>query len=158
MMRGRSGSIRPGRSPGRCRPARRPCGARRLDAFPRAGGSPGRDKICLHPCSREKPMSHHPRPSFVLLGHASVRCDLPTGEIALIDPWVTTNPFCPEHLKKLPRLDAILITHAHGDHMADAVELALQFKPKIVAGFEICQWLGSKGVKNCSGMNLGGTQ
>jgi L-ascorbate metabolism protein UlaG (beta-lactamase superfamily) len=104
-------------------------------------------------------MSHHPRPSFVFMGHSTVRCDLPSGEVVLIDPWVTTNPFCPDHLKQLPRIDAMLITHGHGDHMADAVELALKYKPKkIVAAFEICHWLSSKGVENCSGMNIGGTQ
>jgi L-ascorbate metabolism protein UlaG (beta-lactamase superfamily) len=43
--------------------------------------------------------------------------------------------------------------------MADAVDLAKRHKPKkVVASFEICSWLEGKGVENCSGMNLGGTQ
>lgn len=104
-------------------------------------------------------MSPHPRPKFTYLGHATVRCDLPAGEVLLIDPWVQGNPSCPERQKSFDRLDAMLITHAHFDHMGDAVELARRHRPgKVVACFEICQWLTKKGVENCSAMNLGGTQ
>jgi L-ascorbate metabolism protein UlaG (beta-lactamase superfamily) len=104
-------------------------------------------------------MHQHPRPKFTCLGHATVRCDLPGGEVVLIDPWVMGNPACPAALKSFERLDAILITHAHSDHMDDAVELARRHKPKkVVANFEICTWLESKGVAGCSGMNLGGCQ
>jgi len=104
-------------------------------------------------------MSHHPRPKFTYLGHATVRCDLPGGEVLLIDPWVMNNPACPEDQKSFDRLDAVLITHAHYDHMGDMVELAKRHRPgRVVANFEICSWLESKGVENCSGMNLGGTQ
>ncbi len=101
----------------------------------------------------------HPRPKFTYLGHATVRCDLPGGEVLLIDPWVQGNPACPDEQKKLDRLDAMLITHAHFDHVGDAVELAKKHRPKtVVANFETCTWLGSKGVENCSAMNLGGSQ
>ena len=101
----------------------------------------------------------HPRPTFTWLGHATVRCDLPGGEVVLIDPWVGQNPSCPKENRDFDRIDAMLITHAHSDHMGDAVELAKKHKPKkVVANYEICSWLGSKGVQNCSGMNLGGSQ
>jgi L-ascorbate metabolism protein UlaG (beta-lactamase superfamily) len=104
-------------------------------------------------------MSQHPRPTFTWLGHATVRCDLPDGEVVLIDPWVDHNPACPKENRTFDRIDAMLITHAHSDHMGDAVELAKKHKPgRIVACYEICGWLGSKGVQNCSGMNLGGCQ
>ena len=104
-------------------------------------------------------MSQHPRPTFTWMGHATVRCDLPDGEVVLIDPWVDHNPACPKELRSFDRLDAMLITHGHSDHMEDAVDLAKRYKPgRIVANYEICGWLGSKGVKSCSGMNLGGCQ
>jgi L-ascorbate metabolism protein UlaG (beta-lactamase superfamily) len=104
-------------------------------------------------------MIHPARPNFTYLGHATVRCDLPDGEVVLIDPWVAQNPSCPDGLKELDRIDAMLITHGHDDHMADAVELAKKHKPKkVVATYEICLWLGEKGVENVSPMNVGGSQ
>jgi len=105
------------------------------------------------------PMHQQSRPKFTYLGHATIRCDLPGGEVLLIDPWVNHNPSCPDGLKDLGSLDAMLITHAHFDHMGDAVEIAERYEPqKVVASFEICQYLEGKGVRNCSAMNLGGTQ
>jgi len=102
---------------------------------------------------------HSNRPIFTYLGHSTVRCDLPSGEVVLIDPWVEANPSCPKALQDFDRLDAMLITHGHSDHMADAVELGKKHQPKaVVATYEICHWLASKGVPGCSGMNVGGSQ
>lgn len=98
------------------------------------------------------------RPTFTFLGHATVRCDLPSGEVMLIDPWVAQNPKCPAAHKAFDRIDAMLITHAHFDHMADAVELAKRHQPVVIATYELCSWLEKQGVKNCSGMNVGGSQ
>jgi len=104
-------------------------------------------------------MIHPARPNFTYLGHATVRCDLPDGEVVLIDPWVAQNPSCPKELHELDRIDAMLITHGHDDHMADAVELAKKHRPKkVVATYEIGLWLEGKGVENVSPMNVGGSQ
>lgn len=104
-------------------------------------------------------MTRLPRPKFTFLGHSTIRCELPGGEVILVDPWVGSNPSCPEEQKDLGRIDAMLITHGHFDHMGDAVELAKRYQPKIVvATYEICSWLEGQGVKGCSGMNIGGSQ
>jgi len=92
-------------------------------------------------------------------GHSTFSVTTPSGQVALIDPWVMTNPRCPESLKKLDRLDAIFLTHAHSDHLGDLVALAKKFRPKLVASFETGLWLGSKGFREqVSPMNKGGWQ
>ena len=92
------------------------------------------------------------------LGHSAFRITTPSGKVIIIDPWVQSNPVCPEPLKKFDRVGAMLITHGHFDHIADAVDLGRQFKPQIVAIYETCVWLQSKGVTNTCEMNKGGTQ
>jgi len=92
------------------------------------------------------------------LGHAAFRIETPTGKVILIDPWILTNPMCPDKDKKFERIDTMLVTHGHFDHIADAVELGKKFKPQVVGIFELCAWLESKGVGGTSAMNKGGTQ
>ncbi len=91
------------------------------------------------------------------LGHATMQLRLESGEVFVMDPWIEGNPKYPkEHA--FDRVDAILISHGHFDHIHDAVPLAKKFSPKVVSIYEIGHWLESKGVKNCSAMNKGGTQ
>ena len=92
------------------------------------------------------------------LGHAAFRIDTPSGKVILVDPWILTNPLCPEANKKFERVDTMLITHGHFDHIADAVELGKKYKPQVVGIYELCAWLESKGVPNTNAMNKGGTQ
>lgn len=91
------------------------------------------------------------------LGHGTFQFQLPSGEVILMDPWVDGNPKFPAG-HQFTRVDAILITHGHFDHIHDAVPLARKYSPPVVAIYEICQWLESKGVKNTQPMNKGGSQ
>jgi L-ascorbate metabolism protein UlaG (beta-lactamase superfamily) len=92
------------------------------------------------------------------LGHASFAFTTPTGNVILIDPWLVGNPACPPALKKPARVDIILITHGHGDHVGDVVTLARAHKPKIAAIHETALWLEAQGLENVMGMGKGGTQ
>ena len=92
------------------------------------------------------------------LGHATFRVETPEGKIAIIDPWVMGNPKCPPADKKVERVDVLLCTHGHGDHIGDAVEIAKRHKPIVVGIPELCRWLGTKGVAQLAEMNKGGTQ
>jgi len=92
------------------------------------------------------------------LGHSAFRLTSVTGRTLLIDPWTETSPVCPEAEKKPRKVDAILVTHGHFDHVGDAVAIAQVAKPAtVLAIFEIATWLGGKGVENCVGMNKGGS-
>ena len=91
------------------------------------------------------------------LGHGTFQLELETGEIVILDPWIDGNPSYPT-AHSFKRVDAILISHGHFDHIHDAVPLATKFSPQVVAIYETCHWLESKGVKNCTAMNKGGTQ
>ena len=90
------------------------------------------------------------------LGHATFLIET-NGKRILIDPWVMNNPACPDEHKDVGDLDAMLITHAHFDHIGDAVEIARSATPQVVSIPETSAWLGKKGVGDLVEMNKGGT-
>jgi L-ascorbate metabolism protein UlaG (beta-lactamase superfamily) len=95
---------------------------------------------------------------ITFLGHSTFSLTTASGEVALLDSWVTTNPQCPKELKKMKRLDAIFLTHAHSDHFGDLLTLAKKHKPKILAIFETAEWIGAQGFSDqVKAMGKGGT-
>ena len=91
------------------------------------------------------------------LGHATFQLRLESGEVIVIDPWTDGNPAYPQN-HSFDRVDVILISHGHYDHIHDAVPLAVKFKPQVVCIYETGQWLESKKVQNVTAMNKGGSQ
>jgi L-ascorbate metabolism protein UlaG (beta-lactamase superfamily) len=90
------------------------------------------------------------------LGHATFRLDI-DDKVFLIDPWVMNNPKTPADKKKFDKIDVMLCTHGHGDHIGDAVELAKKHQPTVVGIYELCMYMKRKGAENVSPMNKGGS-
>ena len=63
------------------------------------------------------------------LGHATFRIETPVGTTIYIDPWVMGNPSCPAVEKRVKKVDVLLCTHGHFDHIGDAVEIAKDISP-----------------------------
>lgn len=92
------------------------------------------------------------------LGHATFVLETPEGDEILVDPWVESNPKCPDEFGGLEP-DAILVTHGHDDHIGDIVELTNRCDGPVVGIFDLVTWLGEKDVDGDKlvGMNKGGT-
>ncbi|MFA9461779.1 metal-dependent hydrolase [Thiohalorhabdus methylotrophus] len=81
------------------------------------------------------------------LGHAAFKVEAPNGGVMLIDPWLK-NPKNPEGERLLSdpgRVDWILLTHAHPDHVGNTVALAKKTGARLVAPFELGQQLVAQG-------------
>lgn len=91
------------------------------------------------------------------LGHSTFLVRTPGGKRLLFDPWLQGNPACPDALKKPPKVDAILVSHGHSDHTGDLVLCARESGATVVAIWELCDWLGRKGLQNVAPMNKGGS-
>lgn len=90
-------------------------------------------------------------------GHATFKFKTPSGKVVMIDPFLEPNPVTPSALKHPDKIDLLLITHGHFDHIADAVALAKRHDAACVSIVETGAWLTKKGVKKVTGINKGGT-
>ena len=80
-------------------------------------------------------------------------------QAVLLDaPDHTTGPLLDEAAKRGWDVIGLWLTHGHFDHIHDAVPLAKRFSPQVVAIYETCEWLASKGVAKTAAMNKGGSQ
>ena len=89
------------------------------------------------------------------LGHSSFQFDI-DGHKLLIDPWLTGNPVAKVAAADLDA-EVILLTHAHDDHVADAIDIARRRDATIVCNFEMGSWYLAKGMSKVFQGNPGGT-
>ncbi|MGI5900977.1 MAG: metal-dependent hydrolase [Desulfitobacteriia bacterium] len=87
-------------------------------------------------------------------GHACFEIESHQGKI-IIDPFLRHNPQANVSPEDLGPLDAILITHGHGDHFGDAIELAEKSGALIIANFEVGTYAENRGAKVHT-MHIGG--
>ncbi|MCB1515494.1 MAG: metal-dependent hydrolase [Hyphomicrobiaceae bacterium] len=94
------------------------------------------------------------------LGHSAFRVET-GGAVVLIDPFLKGNPTFEASGVSWDEVVAgvthILITHGHGDHVGDSVEIAAKSGAKVVTNYDLCMWLAKKGVSAFDPMNTGGT-
>jgi L-ascorbate metabolism protein UlaG (beta-lactamase superfamily) len=93
------------------------------------------------------------------LGHASFRIDTAAGKRIYVDPFLNGNPKCPEGEKDPDRADVIAITHGHGDHVGDTVDIAKKHGSTVLALVEVGGWLAKQGLDESKvrAFNKGGT-
>jgi L-ascorbate metabolism protein UlaG (beta-lactamase superfamily) len=100
-----------------------------------------------------------PDTTLTWLGHSAFRLDTASGKRIYVDPFLNGNPKCPENEREPERADIVAVTHGHGDHVGDAVDIAKKHGSTVVAIVELSGWLGKQGVDDdkLPGPNKGGT-
>src|SRR5579862_633665 len=106
-----------------------------------------------------RPSERSSMASLTWLGHATFRLDTDDGKRVYVDPLLSGNPKTPENEKSPDRADAIYLTHGHGDHLGDVVELQNRLGCKVLGIVELVGWLSKNGIAedNLIAFNKGGS-
>lgn len=86
--------------------------------------------LALAGCAVQVPTTE-PAVEVVWLGQAAFKITSPGGKVIVTDPWLKTNPLTPAEYRQFEhfgRIDVLLVSHGHFDHIADAPALAQQYK------------------------------
>ncbi|MFQ6050888.1 MAG: metal-dependent hydrolase [Candidatus Hydrothermarchaeota archaeon] len=89
------------------------------------------------------------------LGHAGFRISNKT--TIIIDPFLTGNPKARVSLEEIDRADIVCVTHGHGDHLGDSIEIAKRHNSTLVGIYEVAVFANKKGIEKVEPMNIGGT-
>src|SRR5690606_26396739 len=93
---------------------------------------------------------------YTYYGHSCFEIAV-SGKKLLFDPFIRPNELVGNKVDiSRIKADYILVSHGHSDHIADCQELAEQTGALVISNFEVCEWLGKKGLKNLHPMNTGG--
>jgi L-ascorbate metabolism protein UlaG (beta-lactamase superfamily) len=89
------------------------------------------------------------------LGHAALGLEINAKHV-LIDPFLSGNPKAAAKAAEL-NADFILVSHGHGDHLGDTIEIAKRTGAQVISNFEIAEWLKKQGIHNVHGQQHGGS-
>jgi len=92
---------------------------------------------------------------FTFYGHSSFMIET-MGKKLLFDPYITPNKLAKEIDIEALAPDYIILSHGHGDHVADVEAIYFNSKAKLISTFEVINWFEGKGVENGHPMNHGG--
>ena len=90
-------------------------------------------------------------------GHSAFRLDF-AGQAVLIDPFFTGNPaFVSDKQAAIRGVSHIVLTHGHGDHVGDTLDIAKSTSATVTTNYDLCMWLAAQGLERFNPMNTGGT-
>jgi L-ascorbate metabolism protein UlaG (beta-lactamase superfamily) len=88
-------------------------------------------------------------------GHSCFQVEI-KGKKILFDPFITYNELAKDVKLADIEPDYIFLSHGHADHIADCVSIAKRAGSKVVAAWEVHEWLNKQGIANTHPMNTGG--
>ena len=92
------------------------------------------------------------------LGHSGFRIEI-GDQVLLVDPWLSGNPMFPEERRDeaIAGASHILISHGHGDHSGDALDLTMELDVPLVGIYDLMSWWETTLDVRAIGFNKGGT-
>jgi len=91
---------------------------------------------------------------FTFYGHACFSVKI-AGKHILFDPFISHNPLAAHvDINTIPA-DYILLSHGHGDHIADTAAIAARTGAQLIGPAEVIYWFKNQGIENVHGMNYG---
>lgn len=92
---------------------------------------------------------------YTYYGQSCFLLETEAGKKFLFDPFISQNPLAKHIDISKIEADYILVSHGHGDHVADLVTLAKQTKAQVIAIPEVIGWVSKQGIENVHPMNFG---
>jgi len=94
--------------------------------------------------------------NLTFYGHSCFSVEV-AGKKLLFDPFISGNELAKDIDVNTIEADYILVSHGHGDHVADLVSIAKRTGAKVIAAAEVVEWVKAQGVDNCHPINHGPT-
>jgi L-ascorbate metabolism protein UlaG (beta-lactamase superfamily) len=88
-------------------------------------------------------------------GHNCVELESEAGKV-IVDPFMSGNPLTEVSPDDID-VDAILLTHVHGDHLGDTISIAKRLEVPVISTFDVVSWLDRTHGISGHAMNIGGT-